>query len=193
MLKAHAANLMKIAGDLRLLAMGPEGGLAEITLPSVQAGSSIMPGKVNPVMTEMLSQIGMQVMAYDQAITWAVSAGQLELNAFLPLVAYNLLSAISLLSRGNSLAAQKMFAGISANRKRCAQWVLKSEAITTVLVPVVGYAQATLVAQLMKNYDRGFVDAAREITGLSRETLESLIAPAKLNELGFSGLNPGSK
>jgi len=190
MLKAHAANLMKIAGDLRLLAMGPEGGIAEITLPALQAGSSIMPGKVNPVIPEMLTQIGIQVMACDQAIAWAVSAGQLELNAFLPSIAYNLLSAIGWLTQGNILACEKMLKGIGADRKRCAQWVLKSEAIATVLIPLVGYHQATRVSELMKKENRDFISAACEVTGLAPEKIEALLTPGKLNELGFSEIEP---
>ncbi|NTV51986.1 MAG: aspartate ammonia-lyase [Candidatus Firestonebacteria bacterium] len=186
MLKAHAVNLMKLAGDLRLLAMGPQGGLAEIELPALQAGSSLMPGKVNPVIPEMLTQIGIQVMAADQAVSWAAASGQLELNAFLPLIAHHVLSALELLTRGNVLAAQKMLPDIRANRARCAQWVLKSEAVATVLVPLIGYHQAACVAELMKEGDRDFISAAVEVTGFSREKIETMITPAKLNELGFS-------
>jgi aspartate ammonia-lyase len=186
MLKAHAATLMKMAGDLRLLASGPEGGLGEITLPALQTGSSLMPGKVNPVIPEMLSQIGMQVMASDQAVSWAVASGQLELNAFLPAVAHNLLTSLGLLTQGNRLAQEKMLTGLHANTGRCAQWVLKSAAITTVLVPLVGYQQAARVAELMKIQGRDFISAAVDITGLPRPQIESLLTPAKLNELGFA-------
>jgi aspartate ammonia-lyase len=185
MLKAHAATLMKISGDLRLLAMGPEGGIAEIELPALQAGSSIMPGKVNPVIPEMLAQVGAQVMAADQAVSWAVASGQLELNAFLPLVAFNMLMSLDMLTRSNVLAQKKLFSGMKANQEHCAAWVLKSPAITTVLVPVVGYQHASEVARLMKEKGLGFIEAAVQVTGMDRKDVEVLLSPARLNQLGF--------
>lgn len=119
LLKALAVNLMKIASDLRLMASGPSGGLHEITLPALQRGSTIMPGKVNPVIPEMVTQIGIRVIANDNAITLAASNGNFELNAFLPLIADSLLESLDLLTEGVTLLRTKCIDGICANEQQC--------------------------------------------------------------------------
>ncbi|HZW81795.1 MAG TPA: aspartate ammonia-lyase [Candidatus Deferrimicrobium sp.] len=142
LLKASAVNLAKVAGDLRLLASGPRGGLGEISLPPVQAGSSIMPGKVNPVITEAVTQVAYQVIANDTAITLAAQAGQLELNAFGPLISHNLLQSLELLERAVTNLREKCVVGIEANKKRCLELLESSFALLTALCPVIGYDRA---------------------------------------------------
>jgi aspartate ammonia-lyase len=142
LLKAAAVNLAKVAGDLRLLASGPRGGLGEISLPPVQAGSSIMPGKVNPVITEAVTQVAYQVIANDTAITLAAQAGQLELNAFGPLISHNLLQSLELLERAVTSLREKCVVGIEANEKRCLELLENSFALLTAISPVIGYERA---------------------------------------------------
>jgi len=146
-LKAHAASLLKVATDLRLLSSGPEAGLGEIRLPARQAGSSIMPGKVNPVIPEAASQTALLVMGYDQALTMACALGNLELNAFLPLVAYCLLDSLDLLARTDEMLCKECVEGIEADEARCRAHVESSIAMATALVPVLGYERACEVVQ----------------------------------------------
>lgn len=147
LLKANAASLIKITSDLRLLSSGPRAGLGEIRLPDLQAGSSIMPGKVNPVLPELVTQVGYQVMAQDLAITLAAQAGQLELNAFLPLIAANLLPAIHNLSRAMLLLAERCIAGIEADVTKCREYLANSIGIIAVIAPLVGYDAAAALAK----------------------------------------------
>ena len=148
-LKACAVNMAKIAADLRLLASGPRAGIGELILPDLQAGSSIMPGKVNPVMTELLSQAAWQMIAADTAITYAAQAGQLELNAFLPLIADNLLNAISILNKSIRLFTEKCISGIRADNDRCRQNLEQTAALITAAVPTIGYAAASELVKTM--------------------------------------------
>ena len=143
LLKACAANLAKIAGDLRLLGSGPRGGIGEIRLPARQAGSSIMPGKVNPVMSEMTTQVAYSVMAADLAITLGAQAGQLQLNAFLPLMGDQLLYAMGLLTGCCRLMATRSIAGIQADPERCRELLEHSTARAAALVNRIGYEAAT--------------------------------------------------
>ncbi|HOF19428.1 MAG TPA: aspartate ammonia-lyase, partial [Phycisphaerae bacterium] len=145
-LKALAANLLKVAGDLRLLSSGPEAGLGEIRLPARQAGSSIMPGKVNPVIPEAVSQAAMVVMANDQAIAQACAAGSLELNAFLPLVADALLGSLELLCGACDAFRRHCVEGIEADETRCRAHVHGAAAVLTALLDRIGYDQATEIA-----------------------------------------------
>lgn len=146
-LKAHAVNLFKISSDLRLLASGPRAGFGEITLPAVQVGSSVMPGKVNPVICEAVAQAAMQAISQDAAITLAAQSGQLELNAFLPLIAHALLGSLAMLARTNTMFRERCIAGLQANRERCAELVEHSWASVTALVPALGYETAAAVAR----------------------------------------------
>lgn len=186
MLKAHALTLAKMSADLRLLSMGPQAGISELTLPPLQAGSSIMPGKINPVIPEMLQQISMQVAAYDQAISWAVASGQLELNAFLPLIALDLLSTIDLLSRADRLSAERCVRGIQANAAHCRDLALRSSALATVLVPLIGYHRAQEVSDLMSREGIDVVQAAGRIAGIPPEQVEKAFSPEALNSLWYN-------
>lgn len=149
MLKRTATKLSKISNDLRLLSSGPRGGLGEIFLPAMQPGSSIMPGKVNPVIPEMVNQIAFQVIGADLTVTMAAEAGQLQLNAFEPVIAYNLLTSLTLLSRGATALGTLCVAGIRANPAACRAHLDRSTARVTALVPEIGYAQAAKLAKEM--------------------------------------------
>jgi len=146
-LKACAVNFLKISSDLRLLSSGPEAGLGEIKLPARQAGSSIMPGKVNPVIPESTSQAAMLVMAHDVAIAQACAAGSLELNPFLPLVAHCLLDSLDLLAGAARILRRFCVEGITADEERCRAHVEASTAVVTALVARVGYEAACTVAR----------------------------------------------
>ncbi|MCL0106791.1 aspartate ammonia-lyase [Peptococcaceae bacterium] len=147
LIKAAAVTLIKISSDLRLLSSGPRAGISEIRLPDLQAGSSIMPGKVNPVMPEMVTQVSYQAISNDFAISMAAQSGQLELNAFLPLIADNLLSSIEMLSSAMKLFSERCIEGIEANEKRCAELLENSVSWVTVLVPKMGYERASELAK----------------------------------------------
>ena len=184
-LQAHASNLMKIAADLRLLASGPDTGLAEINLPPMQTGSSIMPGKVNPVMTEMLTQVAIDVFSNVSAISLAAGSGQLELNAFLPLIADKLLSTLRNLIAANRLMSEKCIRNITANVERCRSLVFRSTALTTVLVPIIGYHKAAQIAQYMQTHKCDIFIAAQTVAQIPPGQLEKLISPHAVNALGF--------
>ena len=146
-LKAVAVSMVKIANDIRWLASGPRSGLGEIAIPSLQPGSSIMPGKVNPVIPEAVVQVAAQVMGNDAAITMGGQNGFFELNVALPLIAHNLLQSISLLSRAAGLFSQRCIVGIEADREACAGYIEKSLALVTGFVPLVGYDRAADIAK----------------------------------------------
>ncbi|MBU0992027.1 MAG: class II fumarate hydratase [Proteobacteria bacterium] len=152
-LKTVAVGLMKISNDIRWLASGPRCGLGEITLPSLQPGSSIMPGKVNPVIPEVVIQVGAQVIGNDATITIGGQGGYFELNTMLPVIAYNLLQSIDLLAHAAKLFSEKCIRGITANKERCERNIKQSLAIVTNLVPDIGYDQAVLIAK--KAYESG--------------------------------------
>lgn len=174
--KAAATSLLKISGDLRLMASGPRAGLNEIHLPELQAGSSIMPGKVNPVLPEMVSQVAYQVIAQDLAVTLAAQAGQLELNAFLPLVAANLLPAMDTMTRAIHLFAEKCILGIEANREHCRRHVLNGTSIFTVLAARIGYEKATELARRVIDSGRPAKEIILESGVLNLQELEEMIA-----------------
>jgi fumarate hydratase class II len=159
-LKTLAVSLVKIANDVRWLASGPRSGIGEINIPSLQPGSSIMPGKVNPVVPEAVLQVAAQVMGNDTAITMGGQAGNFELNVMLPVIAYNLLQSISLLASVTTVFAEKCIAGLTANREACAGYIEKSLALVTALVPEIGYDRAAAIAK--KAYESG--KTIREIT-----------------------------
>jgi len=152
-LKTIAVSLVKICNDIRWLASGPRCGLGEISIPAIQPGSSIMPGKINPVIPEAVIQVAAQVMGNDTTIMIGGQSGNLELNVMLPVIAYNLLQSIDLLSSGAKLLAEKCISGITANRQKCTENIEKSLAMATYLVPHVGYDKAALIAD--KAHEKG--------------------------------------
>jgi aspartate ammonia-lyase len=145
LLKALAVNLSKIAGDLRLMNSGPRGGLGEIRLPALQQGSTIMPGKINPVIAEMTIQVAIKVDANDHAISAAAARGEFELNAFLPLIADCFLESLSLLNRTVAIFRTKCVDGIEANVERCAELLDNSTAFAASYIPVLGYDRVNAV------------------------------------------------
>lgn len=184
MLRTLATNLIKIANDLRLLSSGPDAGLGEIKLPPLQAGSSIMPGKVNPVIPEAVIQAALQVMGADQVIATACSMGTLELNPFLPLIAENLLSSLSLLSNAVTALNLRCIVGVVANRERCALHTRGATAQLTALVGRIGYDRAVHLACLADTTGTSVHDLVLTHTQLSEEDFERLISPAAVNQLG---------
>ena len=180
LLKAMAVNLAKIAADLRLLSSGPRTGFGEISLPARQAGSSIMPGKVNPVMTEMITQASYQVMAADLAITLAAQAGQLELNAFLPLIAENLFESLELLTNGANLFARHCIEGITANEQRCAALVNSSLGLAALLVPPLGYDRAAEVAKQAARENKTLREVLLAEAIMDEDEINQLFSPQKM-------------
>jgi aspartate ammonia-lyase len=187
-LKACASNLLKIASDLRLLTSGPDGGLGEIHLPARQAGSSIMPGKVNPVIPEAVSQAALTVMAHDQAIALACSLGNLELNAFLPLVADALLDSIELLTNACSILRRLCVEGIAANEPQCRRLVDSSTATVTALIEAIGYDAAQGVSAAACAEGRAVRAVVLERGLMSAEEFERLISPEAVLRLGSTGI-----
>jgi aspartate ammonia-lyase len=184
MLKAHAVSLLKICTDLRLLASGPEAGLGEIRLPARQAGSSIMPGKVNPVVPEAVSQVAMLVMGHDATIAQACAAGSLELNPFLPLVAHCLLESLDLLARADEILRRHCIEGIEANEPRCRQHVDNSTATATALLPVLGYERAAQAVQFAEAHHTSIREAVIAQGWLTSAEFTVLISPEAVCRLG---------
>ncbi|MGE4549462.1 MAG: aspartate ammonia-lyase [Intestinibacillus sp.] len=180
LLKAAAVTLNKLANDLRLLSSGPRAGLGEIVLPAVQAGSSIMPGKVNPVMCEAVNQAAMQVIADDLAVTLAAQAGQLELNAFLPLIAKNLFEMLELLNAVLPLFIERCIRGIRADEGRCLQNLTDSYVLATVLTGALGYDKASEIAAWCRETGRPVREIVLEQGLLDEKTLDDMLRPERL-------------
>ena len=187
LLKACAVNLLKISGDLRLLNSGPKGGLGELKLPERQAGSTIMPGKVNPVIPEMVAQVAMKVIANDGAITMASSMGQLELNAFTPLIAESLLESIELLNKSVIIFKESCIDGIKANEENCREHLEKSTALITALVHHIGYDKASTIAKRALKENRTIREMFKEEGILSEEELKNILNPFELTKPGIPG------
>jgi aspartate ammonia-lyase len=145
--RTYAADLGKIASDLRLMVSGPRTGFAEIQLPAVQPGSSIMPGKVNPSIPEMVNQVCFQVIGNDVTVTTAAEAGQLELNVMMPVIAHNLFFSVMILTNASRVLAERCVEGIEADAAQCAYWLERSPALVTALAPKIGYAEAAKLAK----------------------------------------------
>ena len=180
-LKTIAVSLVKICNDIRWLASGPRCGLGEISIPSVQPGSSIMPGKINPVIPEAVIQAAVQVMGNDTTIMLGGQAGNFELNVMLPVIAYNLLQSIDLLSSGADVLAEKCIDGIRANRENCAGNIEKSLALATYLVPHIGYDQAAAVASKAHETGKTIIQVASEEEILSEKELKKIFNGLKMD------------
>lgn len=187
LLKACSVNLLKISNDLRLLNSGPKGGIGEIELPMMQAGSSIMPGKVNPVIPEMVAQVAMKVIANDYAITIASSSGQLELNAFIPLIAESLLESLELLNDAVVLFREKCIEGIKVNEKRCKENLEKSTVLVTALVHHIGYDKASEIAKKALESDKTIREVLREENILSEDEIDKILNPYQVTKPGIPG------
>ncbi len=182
-LKTMAVSLTKTANDLRLLSSGPRAGIAEIRLPPVQPGSSIMPGKVNPVMAEMLNMVAYQIMGNDATITYAAQAGQLELNVMMPVLGYNLLHAVAIAANGVRAFAQRCVKGIEADRERCASYVEWSTAMATALSPRIGYEKASEVAKKAFAEGKTVRQVAKEGELLTDEELNELLDVGRMTRI----------
>jgi len=183
-LKAHAVSLIKICGDLRLLSSGPDAGLGEIRLPARQEGSSIMPGKANPVIPEAVTQAAMLVIGNDAAITSACAAGSLELNAFLPLVAHCLLENIDLLARADDLLCRLCVDGIEADEARCRAHGENSTAAATALVPILGHQRAGEAVRIARAERKPLRAVILERGWMSAELFDECISPEAVCRLG---------
>ncbi|MBM4186429.1 MAG: aspartate ammonia-lyase [Gemmatimonadetes bacterium] len=183
-LRAYAIDLNKIASDIRLLASGPRTGLAEIRLPPVQPGSSIMPGKVNPSIAEMVNQVCLQVVGFDTTVALASEAGQLELNVMMPVIAHDLLFAIAILTTATRQFEIACVAGIEADEAQCAYWLERSPALVTALAPTIGYAAAARLAQEAVATGRPVKDLIREKGLLAAGDLERVLDLRAMTDLG---------
>lgn len=161
-MRTCAVTFSRIANDLRLLSSGPASGLDEIHLPPVQPGSSIMPGKVNPVMAEMLNMVMIQVCAMDTAVAMAASAGQLELNVMMPLIAYDLFEMMHIMIAGVSVFTERCVKGIQANPERCRYWLERNTILVTALNPLIGYQAGAKLAQEARRQDLSILSVAEE-------------------------------
>lgn len=176
-LRTYAVALTKIANDIRWLGSGPRCGLGELKLPAVQPGSSIMPGKVNPVIAESLLMVCAQVIGYDAVIAWCAAAGNFELNVMVPVMAYDLLEAIELLAAGTRNFAEKLVDGLEADRERAEGFVERSLAMGTALAPEIGYDKAAALVKKAYATGRTIREVAREESGISGKRLRTLLNP----------------
>jgi len=179
-LRTAAVGLIKIANDIRWLGSGPRCGIGEIHLPDTQPGSSIMPGKVNPVIPESLIQVCVQVIGHDSAITLAGLSGNFELNVTMPLIAYNLLQSISLLANGVSNFSKKCIRGLKADRKRCEKMIEESLALATALTPIIGYEEGARIAKKAYLQSKTIREVVEEERLFSKEKLNQLLDPRRM-------------
>lgn len=182
-LKTCAVNLSKMANDLRLLSSGPKTGIGEINLPSMQNGSSIMPGKINPVIPEVVSQVAFNIMGNDFTITMAAEAGQLELNAFEPVLFYNLFESIETLRNATKTFVDNCIVGITANKERCAHLVANSVGIVTVLCPYIGYKKSADIAKEALKTGISVKEIILREGILSIRELDEILDPVSMTEI----------
>ena len=193
-LKRVAIKLSKVCNDLRLLSSGPRAGLGEINLPPVQAGSSIMPGKVNPVIPEVVNQIAYEVIGNDVTVSFAAEAGQLQLNAFLPIIAHSIFKSLRHLRNGCVTLTERCVRGITANRDRIEEHMDRSVGIVTALNPYIGYANASKIAQEALRTGRSVADLVLEKKLLTKEQLSEILRPETLTQpLAPTGVSRPSK
>jgi aspartate ammonia-lyase len=191
-LKVLALEVSKIASDLRLLASGPRTGLDEIRLPAVQPGSSIMPGKVNPSIPEMVNQVCLQVLGNDACVSAASEHGQLELNVMMPVIAYNVLLATQILGNAIRTLAERTVRGIEANADQCAYWVERSAALATALAPQIGYARAAEISKESVKQNVLIREMARREQLLPAESLDQVLDLRRMTEIGVPGGTHGA-
>jgi len=186
-LRVLATDLTKIANDIRLLASGPSTGLYEIVLPAVQPGSSIMPGKVNPSMAEMLNQVCFQVLGHDATVAYAAQAGQLELNVMMPVIIHNVLWALTILKNAMAAFTERCVVGIVANQERCEDYAFKSASLATALAPYIGYLAAAEIAKEQIKTNRDIREIVRERNLLPEADLAEILKPEAMTEPGIAG------
>ncbi|HLR25340.1 MAG TPA: class II fumarate hydratase, partial [Fodinibius sp.] len=184
-LKTIAVGLMKIGNDLRWMNSGPNSGIGEITLEALQPGSSIMPGKINPVIEESITMVCAQVIGNDSAITVAAQSGNFELNVMLPVVAHNLLQSITIMGNAVRNLAERSVARLSANKERIAEMIGRNPVLVTALNPIIGYDEGSKIAKKAFKEGRPVKEVAREMTDLSDEELDEALDPIKMTKGGF--------
>jgi fumarate hydratase, class II len=186
-LRVLALDLSKIASDLRLMAMGPRTGIDEIRLPAVQPGSSIMPGKVNPSIPEMVNQVCFQVIGCDTTVAVSAEHGQLELNVMMPVIAFNVLLSMQILTSAATVFAEKCVRGIEANREMNQYWVERSAALATALAPQIGYARAAEISKRSVKEGTLIRDLVRQEGVLPQEQIDEVLDLRKMTEIGVPG------
>jgi aspartate ammonia-lyase len=193
-MKGVALELTRIANDLRLMASGPTSGIGEIVLPAVQPGSSIMPGKVNPVMAENLNMICYHILGAEGAVAAASAAGQFQLNVMMPVIAYEILFSQGILTRGLEVFRERCVAGITADPARAARYAERTVALVTVLNPVVGYARAAEIVKRAVAEHRSILEVTAEVLDLPEASVRELLDPLRWTQPGLiepGGLEPG--
>ena len=185
-LKNTALVLIKMANDFRLMASGPRCGFNELKLPARQPGSSIMPGKVNPVMAEVLDQVCYQVIGNDLALSLAVENGQFELNVMEPVMAFNLFNSLNYLSNGVDAFCEKLLKDLQANRQQCQDWVNNSVGIVTALLPHIGYENSARLARKAYTTGRPIREIVMEEGLLTAERLQSILSPENMTRPGIA-------
>jgi fumarate hydratase class II/aspartate ammonia-lyase len=183
-LRVAALELLRIGGDIRLLGSGPSTGLGELRLPPVQPGSSIMPGKVNPSMAEALAMVCYQVVGLDAAVSAAAAAGQLELNVMMPLVAFDLCHALTILRNAVVAFDLRCARGLEADAERCRHYAERTVSLATALAPRIGYAAAAGIVKESVRSGRSIVDLAAERGGLTPEEARRILDPGRLTRPG---------
>jgi aspartate ammonia-lyase len=186
-LRAYVLDLNKIANDIRLLASGPRTGLAEIVLPAVQPGSSIMPGKVNPSIAEMVNQVCYQALGLDQTVALAAEAGQLELNVMMPVITHNIVFALMIVGNATRIFAERCVDGIEADAAQCAYWLERSPALVTALAPKIGYAEAAKLAKEAVSTGLTVKQLLEKKKLLPKEELEQVLDLRAMTEIGVPG------
>jgi len=181
-LRGIALEVIRISTDIRLLSSGPNTGLAEIYLPSLQPGSSIMPGKINPVMPELAAMVSYQVIGNDTAVAYAVQAGQLELNVMMPTMAYNVMQSITILGSMLSQFNKYCIAGITANKARCEQYAESTVSLATALNPYIGYAKAAEIVKESVATGKSIIQIARSKKLLSEAEIAEILDPVRMTE-----------
>jgi aspartate ammonia-lyase len=181
-LRNLSLEVIRISNDLRLLSSGPNTGLAEVNLPGLQPGSSIMPGKINPVMPELAAMVAFQVIGNDMAVAMAVQAGQLELNVMMPTMSYSVLQSITILTNMLRQFTDKCVAGLTANETRCAFYTQATVSLATALNPYIGYAKAAEIVKESVATGRGIIEIAREKKLLSEQEISEILDPARMTE-----------
>ena len=186
-LRGLAIDLSKIASDLRLMVMGPRTGINEITLPAVQPGSSIMPGKINPSIPEMVNQVCFQVIGCDTTVAIAAEHGQLELNVMMPVIGHNILLSMTILANAARVLAERTVKGITANEEMCSYWVERSAALATALMPHIGYARAAEISKQSVKEGILIRDLVKRDKILPDEQIDDVLDLRKMTEIGVPG------
>lgn len=186
MLKACAVNLLKICGDIRLLSSGPAAGLGELRIPAMQTGSTVMPGKVNPVIPEAVSQAALRIMSNDALAGQVAALGNLELNQFMPLMAHTMLESLHLLRQAVILLHTRCIAQAEPDAEQCREHVESGGALAAMLVPAVGYARAEAIAQAARDKGISLAQAAAEDLNMPPEAIATLLSPERMHQLGYT-------